>query len=42
MSSYNTVPFREQWKEKQTQKQHHNTLAPLNNIQHVNSEPVVK
>lgn len=35
MSSYNTVQFREQWKVKQTQEQHINTLAPLNNIQHM-------
>lgn len=35
MSSYNTVPLREQTK--QTQEQHLNTLAPLN-IQHVSSQ----
>lgn len=38
MSSYNTVPIRERLKVKQTQKQHLNTPAPLNNIQHVNSK----
>lgn len=36
MSSYNTVQFREQGKEKGTQRKHINTpLAPLNDIQHI-------